>query len=84
MLNSPITPKVDVPVAQETSKPWHSKTLWCSVIVAFAPFFPPAQAVIVANPEIASVVVGSIFGLLRFLSGTTVPVVGSSGKKLGL
>jgi hypothetical protein len=48
--------------------PWFSKTLWCSVIIAVAPFIPPVQAVIVAHPEIVSVAVGGLFALLRVVT----------------
>lgn len=57
----------------ETTKPWMSKTLWAGLIVAIAPFFPPVQAIVVANPEIASIAVGAIFSALRLV--TKKPVV---------
>jgi hypothetical protein len=47
---------------------WTSKTLWCSLIVAVAPLFPPLQAVIVANPEITSLAVGGLFAILRLFT----------------
>ena len=70
--------------SNETSKPWASKTLWVGVIVAIAPFFPPAQAMMIANPEIAGIVVGGVFSILRMLNGKTLPMVGASGKPLVL
>ena len=63
---------------------WASKTLWMSLIVAVAPFFPPAQAVLIANPEITYVVVGGIFAVLRVISGKKVPMLGESGKAIKL
>lgn len=68
----------------ETTKPWQSKTLWASFIVAAAPFFPPAQAVIVANPELVATAVGALFALLRLLSGKTLPLVGTSGQPVSV
>ena len=52
----------------DTKKPWKSKTLWAGLIVALAPFFPPAQAVIIANPELVSMFVGALFAGLRVVS----------------
>ena len=52
----------------ETKKPWMSKTLWAGLIIAIAPFFPPAQAVIIANPELVSMLVGALFAGLRVVS----------------
>lgn len=68
----------------ETTKPWASKTIWAGLIVAVAPFFPPVQAALVANPEIASVVVGAVFSFLRLLNGKTLPGIGTSGKPVVL
>ena len=48
---------------------WQSKTLWTTCIVAGAGFYPPVQALVVANPELAGVVVGGIFAILRVISG---------------
>jgi hypothetical protein len=53
----------------DTKKPWESKTLWAGVIVALAPIFPPAQAVIASNPAIVMGLVGAVFTVLRMLSG---------------
>lgn len=68
----------------ETTKPWASKTLWAGVIVAVAPFFPPVQAVLIANPETASILVGALFSLLRLISGKTLPGLGTSGKPVSV
>lgn len=57
----------------EATKPWMSKTLWAGLIVAVAPFFPPAQAVLLAHPEAAGLVVGAIFSVLRLV--TKKPVI---------
>jgi uncharacterized membrane-anchored protein len=67
------TPKVETP--KEDCKPlFKSKTVWLSVIVAVAGFFPPAQAILVAQPEIASLVVGGIFGAVRLITKGKVSV----------
>lgn len=50
---------------KEVTKPWWSKTLWASLIVAAAPLIPPLAPVISANPEIAGAIVGAIFAALR-------------------
>lgn len=42
-----------------------SKTIWSSILVAVLGFFPPVQAFIIANPEIASSAIGALFGILR-------------------
>lgn len=42
-----------------------SKTIWASLLVALSGFFPPLQALIIANPDIATAVVGGLFGILR-------------------
>jgi hypothetical protein len=52
----------------DIKKPWHSKTLWAGLLVAVAPFFPPLQAVLVANPEAAGMIVGALFSGLRFVT----------------
>lgn len=46
-----------------------SKTLWVSLIVAVAPFFPEAQELIAAKPEMVGAVVGAVFGFLRIITG---------------
>jgi hypothetical protein len=52
----------------DNKKPWQSKTVWASLVVAVAAFFPAVQTVIVANPEITGVVLGGVFGVLRLIS----------------
>jgi hypothetical protein len=42
-----------------------SKTIWTSILVAVSGLFPPIQALIIANPDIASCIIGGVFGLLR-------------------
>lgn len=64
----------------DPKRPWESKTMWVSLIVAMAPFFPPAQAVMIANPEAASAIVGAIFAALRLLSTDKVKVRASRRK----
>lgn len=54
-----------------------SKTIWVSLLLAIAPVFPPVQIALLANPEIAGIVVGGIMAALRLI--TTKPV--SVGKK---
>ncbi len=48
--------------------PLKSKTIWVSVIVAVAAFFPSVQVAISANPEIVGMVVGGIFAVLRLIT----------------
>ena len=55
-----------VPV--EPKKPWQSKTLWMALIVAIVPFFPAAQEFVKANPEMVGLILGGVFGLLRFIT----------------
>ena len=52
----------------DVKKPWQSKTLWIGLVVAIAPFFPPAQAVLIANPELVGMFVGALFAGLRVVS----------------
>lgn len=54
--------------APETKKPWQSKTLWIGLIAAVVPFFPPAAAVIAANPEVTTAVLSGVFGFLRVVT----------------
>ena len=56
----------------ESKKALQSKTLWSGLIVALAPFFPPAQAIIVANPELVSMLVGALFAGLRVVTDQNV------------
>lgn len=59
---------------QDTSKPWQSKTLWVSLIVAVAPLFPPVQAVLATNPELAGIAVGAVFSVLRLFTKKPVSI----------
>lgn len=59
-----------------------SKTQWAALLVAVAPTIPPVQALLVANPELAGVLVGAIFSAIRWLQGREIPVLGAGGKKL--
>jgi hypothetical protein len=52
----------------ESKNPFQSKTLWTSLIIAIAAFFPSVQVIVSANPEIVGVVIGAVFGLLRIVS----------------
>lgn len=55
-----------------------SKTQWAALLVAVAPSIPPVQALLVANPELAGVLVGALFSIIRWAQGR----VGGGGKKL--
>lgn len=52
----------------DTTKPWQSKTLWVSLIVALAPLLPPVQAVLIANPTLVTSAVACVFAALRLMS----------------
>lgn len=56
----------------DVKKPWESKTLWVSAIVALAPLYPPIGALVAANPEWISMAVGAIFAGLRMITNTGV------------
>lgn len=58
----------------ESTKPWASKTLWAGLLVAVAPFFPPVQVALAANPELAGAAVGAIFSILRLITKNPVSV----------
>lgn len=58
----------------DNKEPWKSKTLWTAAVVAIAPAFPPLGAAIAANPELAGVLVGFVFGLLRMVTSSGVKV----------
>lgn len=55
-----------------------SKTQWAALLVAIAPSIPPVQAALVANPQLAGVIVGALFSIIRWAQGR----VGGGGKKL--
>ncbi len=46
-------------------KPWLSKTMWAAALTALVPLFPPAAAIVAANPGLVSAAVGFIFAALR-------------------
>lgn len=60
--------ETQVPNPQGTVKAWQSKTLWVGLIAAIVPFFPPAAAVIAANPEVTGLVLSAIFSGLRMIT----------------
>lgn len=47
---------------------WKSKTLWVSLILAIAAFFPVVRDFVAANPVVFEVVVAGVFAVLRFVS----------------
>lgn len=53
-------------MSTEPQNPFTSKTLWMSLIVAVAGFFPPIKAFIESNASLVTAVIGFIFGFLRF------------------
>lgn len=59
---------------QATVPAYKSKTLWVSLLVALAPFVPPLQVLILANPEVASLIVGGVFAGLRLTTSKKVVV----------
>lgn len=50
-------------------KPWQSKTLWVSLIMSVAAFFPPVQVWVGSHSEAFSLGMGGIFAALRLISG---------------
>lgn len=57
---------------EDLKSPWKSKTLWIAALTALVPLFPPAAAVVAANPAVVSAVVGVVFGALRLTTKTKV------------
>jgi hypothetical protein len=51
-----------------SKKPWLSKTLWIALVTAAVPLFPPAAAVVAANPAAVGAAVGLVFAGLRLIS----------------
>jgi xanthine/uracil permease len=47
---------------------WKSKTLWASLVVAVAAFFPSVQALVASNPEIVGTGLALVFGVLRLVT----------------
>lgn len=52
----------------EDKKPWQSKTLWISVVVALLPLVPSVSQLVATNPELVSMCLGALFGVLRLVS----------------
>lgn len=52
----------------ESKKPYLSKTLYASLIVAVAAFYPPVGEWITGNPQIFSMLLGSLFAALRLVT----------------
>lgn len=59
--------KVFVPSTKDKAW-WQSKTLWATVLVAAAGFYPPTALIITANPAVATAVVGGVFAVLRIIT----------------
>lgn len=55
-------------------KPWQSKTLWMSLIVAVAAFVPGVDAFVKANLEMVAIMLGVIFSALRLISGGKITI----------
>ncbi len=64
--------KVVVTAIEEVKPAWKSMTLWAALLTALVPLFPPAAAVVAANPGLVSAVVGLVFGALRLKTDTKV------------
>lgn len=58
----------------ETKPAWTSKTVWISLIVALAAFFPPVAAWIAGNPEAFGSIVGSVFLALRLITSGKISI----------
>lgn len=46
-------------------QPWESMTLWVSLVTMVLGNFPPAAAIIAANPGLVTAGIGTVFALLR-------------------
>lgn len=57
-----------IPPPQESKVAWRSKTIWIAAITAIAGFFPPFQQWMIENPEMVTMTIGLVFGLLRAIS----------------
>jgi len=68
----PVTEKIPTATATDTVKPWQSKTLWASILVATLPLIPGVgpllSGVVGSNPELAGLIVGGAFGVLRLVT----------------
>lgn len=51
-----------------SKKPWYSKTMIAAAITALVPLYPPAAALVAANPALVMGVVGALFAGLRYIS----------------
>jgi hypothetical protein len=58
----------------DNKRPWASKTLWTSLIVAAAPLYPPIGQFVAENPDAAGAIVAIIFATLRVLSSQGVKI----------
>lgn len=76
---------VQIPPSQQTAAiespscpPWQSKTLWAAVLTAALPLIPGVGPVISGlvgtNPEIATAIIGAIFGGLRLISHAKIQI----------
>lgn len=65
-------PVTTVAVACDSRKPWQSKTMWASAIVAVLPLIPgvgPAVSTYLSvNPQVLMPVIGAVFAILRLIS----------------
>lgn len=59
---------------EETKKPWLSKQVWLSVIVAGASFIPGAKEWLANNMEVVGSVLGGIILLLRVISNGKISI----------
>lgn len=52
----------------DSKKPVYSKTLWASLFVSVAAFFPPVAKFIAEQPEMYSMILGGAFAALRIIT----------------
>lgn len=69
-----MTESISSPGAVGAVKPWQSKTLWLSALVALAPLVPGVGPIIAANPELVSAALGVVFAGLRFVTSKPIKV----------
>lgn len=50
------------------TKPWLSKTLWMSLLVAVAAFFPAVSKFVAENPQAVLTILSLVFGVLRLVT----------------
>lgn len=68
-------PLEKVTTTSDSSVPvWQSKTMWVALLMAIVPAFPPAAALVAANPELTSVLAGLVVAGLRLVSSKKVTV----------